>query len=165
MELNNNYNILSREDLREWIIFNGVDNNLLEKNKLWVFLFQQKKFDALDEWLETPWDINGRDEQGKGWVQWCIEAKAPSWLLLKSWPRLDASWWAPDQDGNTPFHVCDNQVVLHILWTRWWADRSDWRWLSTKKGPPEKTNLAILQYWPIHLLGNLPNKSVDNPRV
>lgn len=165
MNLNNNPNIFSREDLREWIILNGEDNNLLEKNNFWLFLFKIKKFEALDEWLETGWDINGVDEGGRAWMHWCVLSEAPAWLVLKSWHSLNQDWWRPDQEGNTPFHLCKSQIMLQILWNRWWASRLDWRVLCTQKGLPEKENQSILEYWPTHLLGKMSDKSVDNPVV
>lgn len=121
---------------RDWLMNGGNPNDKIEGKPLFLWLAENEWNDSVMEAWEAGADVNARDHHGQGWLHRAFAVGAPTWLTLEGFRRLNHTWWHPDHDGHTPFHVpVFDQRLSEAMIVRWWTEQRPWSMLTTPFDP------------------------------
>lgn len=99
---------------------------------LWWGSMRSHQWDALLEWINSSFPLDGRTLAGEGWLHLCAKECVPNSLAIAGLRRLDATWADADASGKSPLHLPVDLPLAQAMAVRWWAERRDW---SALDGP------------------------------
>ncbi len=126
----------SLASFRDWLMSGGNPNESFDGRPLFLWLLENEWHEAVVEAWEAGAEVNARDGMGQGWLHRASTLSAPTWLALEGFRRLDHTWWYPDHNGHTPFHipVFDKRLSQAMI-VRWWTEQRSWKILQTPFDP------------------------------
>lgn len=138
--------------MRAWLIEGGDPDGFVEGVPLWAWSLEHGTCEGVAELLAAGADPNRRTDDGRGWLHWTVATAQPEWLIQAGLARLGETWWVPDAQGRTPFHL--GRLAPSIgqsLAARWWAEGRDWALLETQETPEAAAmraqNPALARVW------------------